>query len=807
MTSETIGKSEYIRTFLTERPKDGIDFSQARLVSALKLNDELAEYFKDRAHIEDTYAKSIAKLSKKHYISNKSALGTFLPIWEMLQMELSRLAAIHGEYSNSIIENVEQPLRSSIHNNKEYSDILKMEEHIHKIAREHDDLENKIQKHKKSAKGEAKVAEFVKQKEQNANEWNQQGSQYLQKFESVEESRLNTIKFVTDVFEALQRAQAEKLIELTTNTATVTENIQVADEIAAFCASFDANSTSTNRNPPLPQSQSYSSELINIDNVVPEPSLSSASLKQPGQHSHSPASDSPTPVKKEKKRFFSSLVSIRRKPKSDAHGGHVELGSSKSGNRQRSFSNAGSFVDSASLHSINTHSTADQTNEHGVSKSPSTNNFGSDLVIPVSPTSINPPSLRKASSFNGSFTGAPSSQPAPLIVVDSEGYSIPPPDRAAWPLEASTNVASDSILETDEMESDAGSLFSNNPRIRVDIKNESVSEEDASQSAVALTRVATLLKEKNATTPPTSRRLRGRREMRATQLYSVIEQDQSSPMNQIETSPIASAPSSPFMNPFEISQEKIVEEQPVSSAFKERLPQIDVHIVETVHVISRGGEAERSVIWGEISLSYDGPTESATPICFQINHSSKIEKVESTEYVSLLEGYDSGTYKLNTQALKQNESAVCIKYQTKLSNERLPIIVKPMWKCDTDKSRLLIKYQKNQELPVLNNVIFYTSVTGDVQNALSIPAGELILSQKKIKWHIGQIEDNSEAVIKAQFTTLEQASPQPIIVRFDVKDSLLSDVNVNNGVDALVIWAKVLTTTKTVKVGKYIAEI
>ncbi len=40
------------------------------------------------------------------------------------------------------------------------------------------------------------------------------------------------------------------------------------------------------------------------------------------------------------------------------------------------------------------------------------------------------------------------------------------------------------------------SLFSNsNPRIRVDIKSEAVNEEDASQSAVALTRVATLLKE------------------------------------------------------------------------------------------------------------------------------------------------------------------------------------------------------------------------------------------------------------------------------------------------------------------------
>lgn len=294
--------------------------------------------------------------------------------------------------------------------------------------------------------------------------------------------------------------------------------------------------------------------------------------------------------------------------------------------------------------------------------------------------------------------------------------------------------------------------------------------------------------------------------MRATQLYSVIEQEQGSPINQIESSPVASASSSPFINPFEISQEKIVEEQPVS-AFKERLPQIDVHIVETVHVISKGGEAERSVIWGEISIAYDGPTESATPICFQISHSSKLEKVESTEYVSLLEGYESGTYKINTQALNQNESVVCIKYQTKLSNDRLPIVVKPMWKCDTDKSRLLIKYQKNEELPILNNVIFYTSVTGDVQNALSIPAGELILSQKKIKWHIGQIEDSSEAVIKAQFTTLEQASAQPIIVRFELRDRLLSDVNVDNGVDALVIWAKVLTTFKTVKVGKYIAEV
>lgn len=808
MATETIKTSQYVDTFIAERPTDGIGFSQARLASAIKLNEELAEYFRDRAQIEDTYAKSIAKLSKRHYISNKSALGTFLPLWEMLQNELSRSAAIHGEYSASIVENIEHPLRTCITTNKDYNEIQRMEEHIHKIAREYDDLETKIHKHKKSPKGEAKAAEYVKQKEQKLAEWKQHAPQYLQKHEAVDEHRWNTLKFAVDVFGALQKAQAERIIEMTANTATAAETLQVNDEITAFCTAHTSHPNNTiSRSTSVPQLQPQNSELINIDSVVPEPSLSNTSLKQPAQQPHAHVTETVTPVKKEKKRFFSSLVSIRRKPKSDTHGNHLEIGPSAEqiGNRQRSISNAGSFVDSASLHSINTHSTSDQGNENGVSKSPSSNNFGADLVIPISPSSVNSPSLRKAPSFNGSVTSALSSQPTPLIHVDSEGFSIPPPDRAAWPLEGA-NTTSESLLESDDIGSDAGSLFSNNPRIRVDIKSEAVNEEDASQSAVALTRVATLLKEKNSITPPTQRRLRGRREMRATQLYSVIEQDQITlKTNEDQSSTAIPVSTSSFTNPFELTQEKIVEEQPESNYLK-NLPQIDVHIAETIHVISKGGEAEKPIVWGEISLKYNGPSESATPICFQISHPSKLDKIESTEYAGLLDGYDADTFKLNTQLLKQDESVVCVKYQVKLSNDRLPIVVKPMWKCDADRSRLLVKYRKHSDLR-LENVMFFTTITGDVQNALSIPAGELILSQKKIKWHIGEIEDNNEALIKAQFTTLEQASAQPITVRFVMKDRLMSDINVDNGADSLVIWAKILTISKIVKAGKYIAEV
>jgi hypothetical protein len=113
---------------------------------------------------------------------------------------------------------------------------------------------------------------------------------------------------------------------------------------------------------------------------------------------------------------------MRRKPKSETN--HTsdlsvptEHQQNGAGNRLRSFSNAGSFVESASLHSINTHSTVDHSNE--MAKSPSSNHFGSiEVTSPSSPTSLDPPSLRKAPSFNGSITSALSSQPSqPAVCI------------------------------------------------------------------------------------------------------------------------------------------------------------------------------------------------------------------------------------------------------------------------------------------------------------------------------------------------------------------------------------------------------
>lgn len=76
---------------------------------------------------------------------------------------------------------------------------------------------------------------------------------------------------------------------MTAHTMTAAENIKVDDEIAAFCASThptSAHLTST----PLHEPQ----DLLSIDHVVPEPSISDSSLKQPSSG------------KKEKKRCNAS---------------------------------------------------------------------------------------------------------------------------------------------------------------------------------------------------------------------------------------------------------------------------------------------------------------------------------------------------------------------------------------------------------------------------------------------------------------------------------------------------------------------
>ncbi|XP_069072384.1 F-BAR domain only protein 1 [Pleurodeles waltl] len=56
---------------------------------------ELADFVRERAAIEETYSKSMVKLSR--LASNSSLLGTFAPVWELFRISSDKLALCHQE--------------------------------------------------------------------------------------------------------------------------------------------------------------------------------------------------------------------------------------------------------------------------------------------------------------------------------------------------------------------------------------------------------------------------------------------------------------------------------------------------------------------------------------------------------------------------------------------------------------------------------------------------------------------------------------------------------------------------------------
>ncbi|EIE85398.1 hypothetical protein RO3G_10108 [Rhizopus delemar RA 99-880] len=631
------------------------------------------------AQVEELYVKSLLKLAKKHYISNKTAFGTFLPMWDALYQELSTLCNIHSDYSKKIIENIEQPLRQCMMNNSDYMQVQSMQESLNKICKEYDNLEFKVQKHKKAGtKGELKAVDYVKQQEKKHHEWSNRATMYLKSYQTVDEYRWT----------------------LTKTTLAITNSLSTENEIMNFCSNT-SHESGQNHGP-----------LI-------DSSMSDASFKH-------------TSLPFKKKRLFSSLGSIRRKSKSS------QPDITERSIQQR-FGHSSSLVDIHSMRSAQSYDNRRQSR-------------GIESAMPR---------LRKAASFAAATLHRQQPQmiksTTPPAVTDSEGYSIPPPDRSRpWTIEKS-----ECSVGAEDTSSDNGSLFSSNPnsRIRVDIKNETVAEEGNIDDA--LNRMATILKEKNKS--PTNKRSRGRREVRSsTQLYSVVEQ-----------------PAGPLLQ----ASEEANNEQPT----------IDVNIIETVNVLSRSNQIEQSSLMGEVYIRYTGPSQSLLPVCFQL-HLPPFTTLKLTEHVSRV---SDDIFQLTSLHLR--DETVIVRYETNL--ESLPLFVKAMWKCEVDKSRLLIKYQKQPNR--LQNVAFMTSITGDVQHASSIPSGELNLAHQRIKWDIGTLENEEISIIKAQFDTKEQGTPQPIVVRFDGND-LLSSMQVNRGNDSNVLWVNIRDIKKQVKSGKYI---
>ncbi|KAI9322268.1 Muniscin C-terminal mu homology domain-containing protein [Dichotomocladium elegans] len=839
------------------------------------------------------------KISKKYYVSDKSALGNMLPLWEMLHKELTEIYTIHAVMSLKIMEDIEQPLRASIQGNPEYGVIKSMDANLQRISRDYEDRLTRLNKHKnkpkKTSETETKITDITRSLEECKAQWLQVGPEYIQKHQALDEHRLNTLRSSIQNFEVLQNDQLLKRIEVANNVLTAASTFDVSEEISAFASSNAKAATASSSAQFIQRSVSHSGRsIVSVESFpieslpvpshpesgpVPVPSISEKSYRSIGAQSTGSKSTSGKKLGKERK-FLSGLVSIRRKAKSGSHSNGYMIADLEppvaESCDQHSTSSFG-MVENSSSFSNGFMSEREEINDSSrmdVSHSPA----------PTSPTSIgSPPSVKGPPSITGSIATA--SQP-PKVLVDDEGYTIPPSDRAAWPAESTTTSA----LLDDDFGSDNGSLFGNQ-RLKVDIKTEAVADSDAAQSRVALTRVSSMLKERS--TVPTGKR-RGRRENRTTRLLDpvaenktgtssteerrategetasfaetevlterknsvpalVLEENQSTPAAhprdgnpeqqpiipvivtdtpvlgeqvQEQSTVLAVASSSGdsvfgdhLQSPFDdLSSAAHLQDIPAPVSAPIVTPQIKVSIMETIHCLLKGGEVIQSAVIGDVNITYSGPADVADPVFFKLDGIEALERVApNTSYITPVDD-QPGVFCLNTNMyyFAGDSPVPSLKYQIKVDDDPhkiLPIWAKPMWKCDEDQTRLLVKFRKTGYLGDIHGIFFTTIVSGNVQHVQSIPAGQWMVDQERMVWPIGEWQDQDEHLLRAKFSTTQEGAPQPLAIRFEGKGWLVSDVSIvnNHSPEGLQraeggVWADVRAVEKSVRTGKYMTE-
>ncbi|GBC06627.1 hypothetical protein RclHR1_06990007 [Rhizophagus clarus] len=371
-----------------------------------------------------------------------------------------------------------------------------------------------------------------------------------------------------------------------------------------------------------------------------------------------------------------------------------------------------------------------------------------------------------STSFNND-TSSHHEAAVPKVVVDSEGYSIPPPEPK-WDTFSSSNEENDSDARSEAASSSA------QDKMRVEIKPTVVPENEEAAAAA----MSSVIKQLNSTPNSKKGTLRSLKDQRRTIIMNATDDDTST-----------------------INKNSLLSSSPTSSEFPETTSHLRAasdletqpcglraSISETVNIISKDGEVTKILITGEIGIQYNSTIrDSSNPIRIRIKNSETLEKsVPNTSY--LCPAPDCvDQYEINTSLLNGTPVTV-MKYQAHIDpenkNKYLPLQVIPHWKCEPNLTSLAVSYQVNSECKLagkLSELSFIVPVDGQVGNVQSKPSGVWSVEKQRMYWQIDDIDlsiPSEQKKILARFETEKASNPAPTAVRFLCKGQLLSDISI-----------------------------
>ncbi|XP_019379345.1 PREDICTED: F-BAR domain only protein 1-like [Gavialis gangeticus] len=129
----------YFREHFWGEKNHGFDVLYHNMKHGQISTKELADFIRERATIEENYAKSMAKLSKM--ATNGTQLGTFAPLWEVFRISSDKLALCHMELMRKLHDLIKEIARygeeqGRVHkkSKEEVSGTLEAVQHLHGVT-------------------------------------------------------------------------------------------------------------------------------------------------------------------------------------------------------------------------------------------------------------------------------------------------------------------------------------------------------------------------------------------------------------------------------------------------------------------------------------------------------------------------------------------------------------------------------------------------------------------------------------------------------------------------------------------------
>ncbi|KAF9940698.1 hypothetical protein BGZ67_007039 [Mortierella alpina] len=790
------------------------------------------------------YAKSITKAFQKHFVTDTQALGTFTAPWEKLSAESSELASLHGQLSLRISNEIERPLRDYSRIHPEWQNLPLAETNCIRIAKEFDEKQVKVTKYtravekvsgKKAEAAEQKLMDYTKQLESTRTAWRLEGPVILQKYQDVDQGRLEHLKQTVTAFEAMQTETVLLIAEMSGRTSSSVAEFDPLMDMELFTSEVSVNmhsvithdsaSLHSNHSHPsngdVPQSKAASVDhtktIDTMDHARSGSSVLGSALDVPTNHVDAEGFTIPPPD----------------------HGPWSDAGMSS--NYDDEHSETSSFSQAPKMHlEIRQDSVTESNDEARAALERVTSTLKQTKTV-----SRRRPGRREVRSMyqsEDSSSAYNSFQSSPL----STGFTDSTRDAASTP---------------PAIHSPGSRLFFNHSTTHLQPNAASFSPATSRASTLGLPSVSSPSYPTSSSgqqmippTPPLSL-VNGGSGTTGLAPVSTLGIGQS-----LVAEPDSLTPTSP-LSP--IAANFTTEESAphtnsgghgatVAEGGYHKRQVWAASVVEKVHAHTQAGEISKMMVTGEVILTLEdtvtgseSESEAGADVDAQGDHSNdktkraflRLDNLQGLEkhipnpaYLTAKEGAE-GSYWVNLESLSQamhsqrqqqhvgqgqgqGQGVVVLKYQVKTTEEdakqktMIPLLVHPAWKCEPHQTSLLINYKANvncklasrpgvlpeedsearQESVQLTELSFLMPVSGEVASVQSRPTGMWNSDSNKMLWDVDSVVMSSSAAephkLLARFELNTGAGsgpsqPSATAVKFKVQGRLLSDLVVS----------------------------